>query len=535
MSYTNERFLETGVEPYDGPWTDQERYHLLRRSLFGLSADSLATFSELSLQQSLDLLLSDPEPLPVPVNDYNTEDIIDPKVPFGETWVNNTERDSDDVTSARIVSLKSWWINSMLNQAPNLTDKMTFFWHNHLATQSWEVYWPHTTYNHFELLRRNTFGNYKELVKSFTLDPHVLLYLNGAVNRQEAPDENYARELQELFCIGKGPEAMFTEEDVRMAARVLTGHSIDWENGASYLFREYWHDSGDKQFSAFYGNTVIKGRTGAEGAEELDELIDMIFSQRELAAFIVRKMYRVFVYSDIDMTTEENVIAPLAQIFRDSNYEIKPVMKALLGSAHFFDEANRAAMIKSPLDFMIGFWRTGGVSMPNGANMRQQREIRTSMLWTMSNIGLEVMDPPNVAGYSAYYQFPQFDRNWITTNSVTTRALVSDSFIHWGYWSQDLLTNINLLDHVASFEVPEDPEQLVDTSIALHLAHPPSDAVRARMIATLLSGQQNNYYWTNAWYDYIDNPTDEMARGTVEVRLKVMFQFLFQLSEYQLL
>jgi uncharacterized protein (DUF1800 family) len=529
------RFLSTGLKPYSGIWTDQERFHLLRRTLFGLSRDSLETFSKLNLDQCIAQLLTEsPAPAP-PINDYYNSEITDPLVPPGETWIYNSERDNDKITSGRIVSLKSWWIGVMLDHPPTMHEKMIFFWHNHLATQSWEVYWPHLTYYHFDKIRKNAFGNFKTLVKEISIDPHMLLYLNGSLNRQEAPDENYARELQELFCIGKGPDANFTEEDVQAAARVLTGHSIDWDKGGEYLYRWYWHDTSDKQFSSFYGNTVIKGKQGEDGAKELDELINMIFNQNEVAAFIVRKIYRMFVYSDIDEATEENVIAPLAAIFRDADYEVKPVLQSLLKSEHFFDMANRGAMIKTPLDFMIGFWRTGGVEMPSGANLVQQRQIRTSMLWTMNTLGAEVMDPPNVAGYPAYYQFPQFDRDWITTNSITTRALVTDSFVYWGYWSEDLLTNIDLIAHCATLPNPEDPEKLVDDLLGLHLAFPVSQAVRQRMISTLLSGQQNNYYWTSAWYDHQDNPGDAMKKATVELRLKVMFQFLLQLSEYHLL
>jgi hypothetical protein len=279
---------------------------------------------------------------------------------------------------------------------------------------------------------------------------------------------------------------------------------------------------------------VINGKSGDAGKSEVDEMLDMIFTNNEVALFVVRKLYRFFVYSDIDAATEENLIFPLAEIFRNADYEIKPLLEALFRSTHFFDPENRGALIKTPLDFLIGFWQTGGVQMPPQSSTIQKRQIRSSMLWTMSNLGLEMMDPPNVAGYPAYYQFPQFDKNWITTNTITQRALITDSFIYWGFWSEDLLTNIDLPGHIASFSHPEDPILLVDDLLNLHLAYPPSESVRQRLVATLLSGQQNLAYWTSAWYDYIDNPNDQMKKATVEVRLKVMFQFLMQVSEYQL-
>lgn len=215
------RFLTTGLQPYSGTWTDQERFHLLRRTMFGLDRDSLEVYSNLSLDQCVShLLTKSPNPA-LPVNDYNNDDTRDPLVPLGETWIHNSERNDDKITSGRIISLKSWWIGAMLDHQPTMHEKMIFFFHNHFATQAWEVYWPHLTYHHFDKIRKYAFGNFKALAKEITIDPHMLLYLNGALNRQEAPDENYSRELQELFCIGKGPEAKFTEEDVQAAARFL--------------------------------------------------------------------------------------------------------------------------------------------------------------------------------------------------------------------------------------------------------------------------------------------------------------------------
>src|SRR6478672_11169439 len=147
----------------------------------------------------------------------------------------------------------------------------------------------------------------------------MLRYLNGYLNTATAPDENYGRELQELFTIGKDPVtnlAPYAEDDVKNAAKILTGHRING-NTFSYFFDATRHDSTDKTFSTFYNNTVIKGRTGAAGAQETDDLLNMIFAKNEVSKFIVRKLYRWFVYYVIDETTEANVIEPLATIFRD--------------------------------------------------------------------------------------------------------------------------------------------------------------------------------------------------------------------------
>ena len=184
----------------------------------------------------------------------------------------------------------------------------------------------------------------------------MLRYLNGYVNTASAPDENYARELQELFTLGKGPAVQYTEADVRTAARVLTGWRINTTNYTSY-FDATRHDTAAKVFSSFYGGKTITGKTGAAGATETDELIDMIFLKDEVSKFICRRLYRWFVYYKIDAAVELNIIEPLAKIFRDNNYEIKPVMRALLQSEHFYDVLNQGCLIKSPVDLIVGHLR----------------------------------------------------------------------------------------------------------------------------------------------------------------------------------
>ena len=243
----------------------------------------------------------------------------------------------------------------MLEQDRNIHEKMTLFWSSHLVVQSWAVFIATLTYNYQDKLRQNALGNFKDLVKIITLDPAMLLYLNGAANIRTQPDENYGRELQELFCIGKGKNSGYTEDDVKAAARVLTGWSLDFDT-LETKFYPFLHDDRDKQFSAFYGNTTVKGRSFNSGKDEIDDMLDMIFDTNEVALFLCRKVYTYFVYSEIDDFTEQNIIVPLAEIFRSSNYEIKPVLDSLFKSEHFFDAMNIGALIKSPIDMNVGWW-----------------------------------------------------------------------------------------------------------------------------------------------------------------------------------
>ena len=225
---------------------------------------------------------------------------------------------------------------------------MVLFWHHHFSVQESEVDNSQFLYRHHNLLRTHAMGNVKTLAREVTIDPAMLLHLNGYLNSKQAPDENYAREFQELFTIGKGPDSAYNENDVIAAARVLTGWRIN-DDPLNAYFDASAHDTGSKTFSAFYNNTTIAGSTN--GDQELDAFVNMIFSTTEASRFFCRKIYKWFVYYDIDDATEVNVIAPLATILQDNNYDIAPMLTALFKSEHFFDTLNQACYIKKPFGY----------------------------------------------------------------------------------------------------------------------------------------------------------------------------------------
>lgn len=531
---------DSGLDPYTGVMDDEALMHLLRRSLFGVRKSDLLAFRGLSLSQSVNKILSLDSPPAPPVNDYNKpeENIIDPDVPFGETWVNASY--GDGLEGERVISLKSWLIKNAINQNPTIEEKMLFFWHNLLPTKAWDVFYGKLSYDYYNMLRANLLGNYKTMIRSLTLDPAMLIFLNGASSNKDAPDENYGRELQELFCIGKGVQANFTESDVQAAARVLTGWGFDWAEYelSGYLntkFNTWGHDTADKQFSSFYGNKLIEGKTGESGAEELDELLDMIFDNEESALYICRRLYTFFVYHEIDQNAEEKIIIPLAKIFRDSNYEVMPVIKMLLSSEHFFDTANRGAMIKSPKEFILGNWRTLAMKGLDSDDIVDQKDQHQSLLWRMSAQGLEVADPPSVSGWPAYYQTPSFDKYWITTDTISTRAQITDSLVYWGIWIRDgVQIPVDLIDFLKLLDQPEDPnEMLKESSLLLHGIPISNDGINS-LKAILLSGQSDDAYWTTAWTQLTNDPENIEYKQVVENRLKPTFQNLLQLAETQL-
>ena len=533
----------TGINPYGGPWGANEVIHLLKRTLFGARKADVDFFRMMSMSQAVDYLLNvsvaQTQPLP-PVKNYtNSVDPADPDnaIAQGQTWVNINTNDGG-VNSNRVASYKNWWMGQMVNQERNILEKITLFWHNHFSTETGTIGRAIYCYQYNTILRKNALGNFKQFVKDITINPGMLIFLNGYLNTNTAPDENYGRELQELFTVGKGANNAtppYTEADVKAAAKVLTGWQLNGPTNTSY-FTSSRHDLTNKQFSSFYNNTVITGRTGATaGNLELNDLLNMIFATNDVAMHICRKLYRWFVYYDIDATTEANVIAPLAQIFRTNNYDIKPVLSTLFKSEHFFDVLNQGCIIKSPIDFVVGLSREFNVQFPPvsdyAGNYNCFQTLNSLSISFQQNIG----DPPNVAGWVPYYQQPQFHEIWINSDTFPKRNQFSDQMLLTGYTRGGKTIKIDNTIFAKSLPNPGDPNALIRDSITylfrLTLTQASMDQLKRDII---LSGQTNDYYWTNAWTAYIANPNDAVNANIVKTRLRDLYQYLMKLAEYQL-
>ncbi|MBV8255850.1 MAG: DUF1800 domain-containing protein [Chitinophaga sp.] len=515
----------TGITPYAGAWGPQQLIHLLKRTMFSTNPVDINAFNGMSMQQVVDTLLTaQPDPQP-PVNNYGTDSS---GVAPGATWVRASK---GDITTEdnRITSYKSWWIGQMINQSRSIHEKMVLFWHNHFVTETITVKDSRYIYQYNLTLRQNALGNFKALTKAITLDPAMLIYLNGYLNSKAAADENYARELHELFTVGKGPDSHYTEDDVKATARVLTGFRIDDANITS-TFNTTQHDIGNKQFSSFYLNKVISGKTGPAGATELNDLLDIIFAQPEVAKFICRKLYRFFVYYDIDAATEQNVISPLADIFRSSGYDIKVTLNALFTSEHFFDPLNYACLIKSPVDFCVGVCREFSVQFPSDYTNQYLgwKAIQRTAANMLQNLG----DPPLVAGWEAYYQEPSYHELWINTDTLPKRNQLTDALISDPGFNR---LHIDPLAFAAQLPNPADPIALVSDSLNILYRVGVSDTVKDFLKTTiLLTGQTTDYYWTNAWNKYVSNPNDMQAKSDVHIRLQALYKYIMDLSEYQL-
>ncbi len=526
----------TGIGVYAGNWGNEQIMHLLKRTLFGVSKADFNHFKGKSLSECVNILLNfDPTPPAPPLNNYgNNANQNDPAVPYGQTWVNATI--NGNLEGARIASYKSWWTSLLLNQDRNIREKMTLFWHNHFATETLVVQDSRYIYKHNTLLRNNCLGNFKDFVKQITIDPAMLEYLNGNQNTKTAPDENYARELQELFTIGKNLSIHYTEEDVKAAARVLTGWRTN-RTGISSFFDATKHDTSSKVFSSFYNNYTIIGRSGANaGLLELDDLLTMIFSHPEPAKHIVRKIYRFFVYYVIDDSVERNVIEPLATLFRNNNYNIKIVIETLLKSEHFYDPLNIGCMIKSPLDHLIGLAKQTKINYPDNSNIQTQYAHWLYTMQYSAILNQHLGDPPNVAGWPAYYEDPQYYEIWINSDSLPKRNLACDQLIYTGYTRFGFKLLIDCVAFVEDMQNPSNPNDLLNEII--QLIYPTDLSLNTKNFiktSILLSGQTGDYIWTDAWNAYIANPSNTMLKDAVKIRIQALLKYLMGQAEYQLI
>ncbi len=534
-------YLQSGITPYLGAWTKNEVIHLLKRLMFGAVKEDVDYFSTLTYYQAVSELLNTVNPNPgKPLKTYTSDTVSTPandpdwSIAVGSTWV-NTPTNSGSINSNRVSSLKSWWTGLIINQPRSIEEKMILFWTNHLVAGFNTVGTGTLVYKYLNTVRTYALGNFKAFIKAITLEPAMLVYLNGRYNTKTAPDENYGRELQELFTQGKGSGSQYTEDDVKAAAKVLTGYTVNTTTATS-SFNSANHDTTNKQFSAYYNNTLITGRTGAAGTQELDDLINMIFTPEEVAKYMCRRIYRFFVYGNIDATIETNVITPLADIFRNNNYEIKPVLSALFNSEHFFDVLTQGAMIKSPVDFVMGMQRELKIVFPPAANpVMQYKMLNYLALTAMAPMDQNLGDPVNVSGWSAYYLEPLFDKVWLSTDTYTKRRTFITTMLS-GYTNTNQKLIINPIQVASRMTDPGDPNTLVQDFATYFLRMPLSTASLDQIKKdTLLTGQTSDHYWTDAWVAYTANPNLQSTINDITNRLKNLCNYFLLLEEYHLM
>jgi uncharacterized protein (DUF1800 family) len=321
-----------------------------------------------------------------------------------------------------------------------------------------------------------------------------------------------------------------------MAAKVLTGWRNDSTKFSSY-FTASRHDTTTKQFSAFYQSKTITGRTGATAGDlEINDLMDMIFATNEVAKYVCRRIYRWFVYYEIDASIEANIITPLADIFRSNNYEIKPVLTALLSSEHFFDPAIMGCQIKSPVDMVVGMCRELNVQFQPAADYSSNYGFWNYLVSSVTNMQQSIGDPPDVSGWKAYYQAPQFYEIWINSDTFPKRVQFTDTMCLSGYTYNSKKIIVDGIAFAQTLSNPGDPNILLNDVLKYLFRIDLSATSKAQIKKDiLLGGQLTDSYWTDIWLTYINQPTNATNTTLVKNRLRDLLKYCMDLAEFQLI
>jgi len=519
------------LDKFEGEWNTRVAKHLLNRVSFSITKSSIDKFVSQGMDLSVLELLQDLPEISPPVN---PEYEVDPNVPIGETWVDKPELEGTATLWWR--TIRTWSIRNMIYEGISAREKMTLFWHNHFVTSSPDEPQKHR-YQYFNLLSNNCFGNFRELTKEITINPSMLFFLNGDTNTSESPNENYARELLELFTVGKGQlvgpgdYSRFTESDVLSVSKILTGWKIDYSPNLPDLgrpvFRSDLHDSSQKQLSSYFNNEIINDA----GDEEYSNLIDIIFESPNTSLNIVRDLYIWFVHYEINEFVEAEVIQPLANLLVQSDYEIKPVLKCLFESSHFYESNCIGGKIKSPFELVINFTKTFDIEIPDS--------LKGDFRWNygISNIcddmGQATSKFPTVAGWKAYYQSPNYYELWIDAITLPLRMSFVEKTIMEGQSIIGYPYKVDVLNFISKIENAINPNLLIEGISNIIYSNPISEDRVAIFKSVLIPGLPD-FEWSVEYQDYLDDSLNEEKRLAVENRVKVLIATMLSAPEYQL-
>ena len=544
----------SGLAPYSGAWTRAQAAHLLRRTLFGPKRDEILQAMSQGMNATIDQLLADPV-LPAPPVNHFYED--DPNVPVGATWIDSPHLENGDVGQYRWPSLRGWYFQNLIDHDFNIMEKMALFWINHFGMS--DVGEHRAQYQYIQLFREHGLGSFREMIERITVHPAMLRFLNGEWSNKWEPNENYARELLELFTIQKGPQVApgdythYTEEDVQTIARVMTG----WRNRGMWSqedvpveswFDANWHDNphdpgnpnpNPKQLSYRFDNAVIGADPNADRSEEYKELIGVIFGKVETARALARELYRFFVYYDITSAVENDVIRPLADHMIANDFSMRETMRRLLGSQHFYDMAVRGPHIKNPYEFLVsiarplGGYAHLGLSLNNNQDLFLTYRLGGSYHWWANTMDMDFLYPPTVAGWKAYYQHPTYYRNWIGSATLQRRRRVVQDMTWNGVWAEGEGRPFDYFSFIAGMTNPYDVNELIAEIVGIFLPrdlHPDQlTGLKAQLIPNLPDTE-----WALQWGDYEASPNNPDVVGPLYNKIRDFFRALFSMAEFHL-
>lgn len=362
---------------------EQGAQALLTRAGFAPSQGEVERIAPLTQAQAVDRLLASAGATALrPAPEWVNERVLTPRE---YRALDDQQRMAERRENLRrSVELRAWWLQEMTSTDSPLAERMTLFWHNHFVSAQPKVRAPQLIYRQNVLLRRHALGNFRELLHSASKDPAMLVYLDVLSNRKGAPNENFAREVMELFTLGEGN---YGEADIKEAARAFTGWSLDPQT-QGFVFRRAMHDDGEK--------TVL----GARGKFDGDGVLDVLLAQPATARFIVTKLWREFVSPAPDPVRVEAI----ASAFRAGNYDIKVALREVLLQPEVVVRTAENALIKSPVELAIGFMRQSGAQFTSPAAFALQ----------VAAMGQNVFSPPNVRGWPG-------GEAWINTQTLLAR------------------------------------------------------------------------------------------------------------------
>jgi len=379
--------IATALEPYRGRFDERAAAHLLRRAGFGGTPDEIRRAASGTMAAAVDALITFPATDALPAAPTDLPD--DEPMMRGTTLTTEMRTERRRAERAGFIATQMWWLDRMLATPAPLQEKMTLFWHGHFTSAPGKGVTPREMANQNALFRNLALGDVRVLTRSVSYDPAMLRYLDNLHNDRSHPNENYARELMELFTLGIGN---YTENDVREAARAWTGIRLRRDTGEPYLSTRL-HDDGRKTFLNQTGNF--------DGGD----VVDIIFQQPAAARFFAAKLLNFFVYND----PEPELVDATAALLRKNSFALRPVMSTLLRSNVFYSPRAYRALVKSPVEFVVGTYRLFGVG-------------QTSLvaLGALRRMGQVLLYPPNVKGWPG-------GSTWLNSSTVLARANFANS------------------------------------------------------------------------------------------------------------
>lgn len=369
--------------------------HLLTRTGFGATPEEVADFSRLSRTQAIDRILrpvstTSSVAVPKEIAEFTPRSEVREQRAMGDEAKKALQQEQ----AQRGLMLRGWWVETMLQTqipAEALRERMVLFWHNHFVSSIAKVKSPALMYAQNQLFRTQALGSFSDLLHAASKDPAMLIYLDSATSRQGSPNENFAREVMELFTLGEGN---YSEHDIKEAARAYTGWSIDPETG-QFMWRPRFHDDGEK--------LVLGQRGNFDG----DAVLDIILRKPQMAEFIVAKLWREFVSPEPDTAEVRRIAREWGGAETKAGvprYEIRLVLRRLFESKAFWSADNRGVLIKSPVEMVVGTLHTFGLNSADGA----------PFAFALKQLGQDLFAPPNVRGWPG-------GEAWINTTTLLAR------------------------------------------------------------------------------------------------------------------